>query len=159
MTQYTVLVADKPLNEADYTGFDYISVRELKKLYPISDDFPEQAWHSMEDDVEILNAPDEDAFAKLNIFHWENPSYDLALYSEKPYVYGVEGRWEGEFLENLLTYIREQLTPDQNAELLQFWAGEDKPPKLTKQTIAINEIQHTDLQNFAQKQFAHVQFV
>ena len=77
MTLYSVFVANKPLPTIDCTGITEITVKELKKIYPITVDTPEQSWHSMPDDAMILYAPDESAFEQLNIFEWDNPPYDI----------------------------------------------------------------------------------
>ncbi|WP_274310186.1 hypothetical protein [Solibacillus daqui] len=159
MTLYTVFVADKQLNEVDYTGIDYISVSELKKMYPISEQFPEQPWHSMDDDAQILHAPDEGAFAKLHVYEWGNPPYDLINYNDKPFIYGVDGNWNEEFVNDLLNYIKKQLSPDQIVQLLRFWADEIPRPILKKRTISIQEIELTQLHNIAQEQYIRVSFV
>lgn len=159
MTLYTVFVADTQLNEVDHTGIAYISVRELKKLYPITEQFTEQPWHSMDDDAQILHAPDEGAFGKLHIYEWGNPPYDLAEYSDKPYIYGVEGNWNKEFVNNLLHYIKEQLSPEQNVELLRFWAGEIPLPTLKKRKVSIQEIELMQLQKIAKEHYVRVSFV
>ena len=77
MTQFTALVSDEELYEVDFTGFRLTTIREMKKLYPLSEGFPEQPWHSFDDDMEILNTPDEKALEKLRISKWLNPPYDL----------------------------------------------------------------------------------
>lgn len=159
MTLYSIFVADKKLNEVDCTGIDYVTVREMKKMYPISEHFPEQTWHSMDDDVQILHAPDEAAFGKLHVFQWEIPPYDLAHYSDKAFIYGIEGNWNADFLSDLLQYIKEQLSPKQNVELLRFWAGDYPLPKLKKHTISINELNLAQLQEIEGEEYIRVQLV
>ena len=122
MTLYSVLVANKPLPIIDCTGIAEITVKELIKLYPITVDTPEQPWHSMPNDAMILHAPDESAFGQLNIFKWDNPPYDLELYNEKPFVYGIDGNWGPQFLADFLIYLKQHIKPEQSAELIRFWA-------------------------------------
>ncbi len=135
-----MLVADKPLKEVDHSGITEITVRELKKLYPITESTREELWHTMDDDARVLQAPDESAFGQLVISLCKNPPYDLSFYNEKEYIYWVGGNWQDKFLTDFVDYIRMHLTASQNVELLIFWAG-DGEQKLKEQSIHINEIE------------------
>lgn len=158
MTLYSVLVADSKLQTVDCTGITEITVRELKKLHPITGDTPEQPWHSMDDDAQIVYAPDESAFGQLHIFEWNNPPYDLALYNEKNYVYGIEGNWGPQFLDDFLSYLKEHIKPEQNVDLIRFWAGEyDR--KLKSRRINIAEIECHHLESLQNEQYIRVAFV
>ena len=65
---------------------------------------------------------DESAFENLNIFEWNNPPYDLGLYNEKSFVYGIEEIGVLNF-RRFLSYLKEHIQPEQGAELIRFWAG------------------------------------
>ena len=125
MTLYSVLVSVEPLPTIDCTGIIETTVRELKKLYPITKETPEQPWHSLPDDARILHAPDESAFGRLHIFQWEHPPYDLKEYNNLPYVYGIEGNWNSTFLNDLFNYVKQSIKKEHGAELIRFWAGEN----------------------------------
>lgn len=157
MSLFTMLVADQPLKEVDHTGIKEITVRELKKLYPITEDTPEQLWHTMDDDALVLHAPDESAFGELCISLCKNPPYDLDYYSEKEYVYWIEGNWKEKFLNDFVDYIKVHITADLNAELLIFWAG-DGEQKLKKRTLHINKVEVQQLESFRQEQYLRVSF-
>ena len=159
MTLYSIIVADKELKEVDCTGIGYVTVREMKKMYPISEHFPEQSWHSMADDAQILHAPNEEAFGKLNVFHWGNPPDDLAHYNDKAFIYGIEGNWNAEFINDLLNYMKQQLSSEQNVELLRFWAGEYPLPKLKKRAISLKELDLAQLHEIEKEEYVRVQFV
>lgn len=126
MSYYTVLVADQKLPEVDYSGFVEMTVREMKELYPITENFPEQPWHSLPDDTKLLNAPDESAFGRLQVFEWGNYPLDLEGYNDRDYVYGVEGNWNKRFMEDLVGYFRQNVEELVGAELICFWAGDDE---------------------------------
>ena len=157
MTLYSVLVANEPLPTIDLTGITEITVGELKKLYPITPETPEQAWHSMPDDARILHAPDESAFGYLSIFEWENPPYDLAAYNDKPYVYGIEGNWNSTFLDDLLNYVKQSIKKEQAAEIIQFWAG-DSIRTLKEIHINIENIELHHLENIKDENYVRVIF-
>ena len=157
MTLYSVLVANKPLPTIDCTGIAEITVKELKKLYPITVDTPEQSWHSMPDDAMILHAPDESAFEQLNIFEWDNPPYDLEDYNDKTNVYGIEGNWSSVFLNDLFNYLKKSIEKEQEAELIRFCAGvHDR--KLKKQHIKIEEIELHHLEYLKSEEYIRVIF-
>lgn len=157
MTLNSVLVANKPLPTIDCTGIAEISVKELKKLYPITGDTPEQIWHSMPDDAMILQAPDESAFGQLNIFEWGNPPYDLEDHNDKTYVYCIAGNWSSVFLNDLLNYLKESIQKEQEAELIRFWAGVyDR--KLKKRHISIEEIELHHLENLKKEEYIRISF-
>lgn len=157
MTLYSVLAANKPLPTIDCTGIAEITVKELKKLYPITEDTPEQPWHSMPDGAMILHAPDESAFGQLNIVECSNPPYDLEDYNDKPYVYCIEGNWSSVFLNDLLNYLKQSIKKEQEAELIRFWAGEyDR--KLKKRHINIEEIELHHLENLKSEQYIRIIF-
>lgn len=109
MTLYSVLVANKPLPTIDCTGIAEITVKELKKLYPITVETPEQPWHSLPDETMVLHASDESAFGQLYIFEWENPPYDLGIITIKLSVYCIEGNWSSVFLNDLLIYLKQSI--------------------------------------------------
>lgn len=157
MTLYSVLVANEPLATIDLTGITEITVGELKKLYPITPETPEQTWHSMPDDARILHAPDESAFGHLSIFEWENPPYDLAHYTDKPYVYGIEGNWNSTFLNDLLNYVKQSIKKEQAAEIIQFWAG-DSIQTLKEVHINIENIELHHLENIKTEEFVRAIF-
>ncbi|MBD8036806.1 hypothetical protein H9635_08630 [Solibacillus sp. A46] len=160
MTQYTALVSDEELHEVDFRGFRLTTVREMKKLYPLNEGFPEQPWHSFDDDVEILNTPDEKAMEKLRISKWLNPPYDLEDYSDKAFIYSVEGRWNDLFLESLQKYIKEHITPDQNVDLIRFWAGHAEDYHLLNEsTLEIDEIEQSDLALIGKQLYIRVKLV
>ncbi|MFJ7661749.1 hypothetical protein ACIQXW_05035 [Lysinibacillus sp. NPDC097162] len=157
MTLYSVLVANSALQTVDCTGIAEITVRELKKLYPITESTAAQPWHLMDDDALILHAPDESAFGHLNIFEWGNPPYDLECYSEKAFVYGIEGNWGSQFLTDLLIYLKQHIKPEQNAEIIRFWAGENDR-KLKNHSINIEEIELHHLEIIQSEQYIRVAF-
>lgn len=158
MSLFTFLVSDYPLKEVDYSGITEITVRELKKLYPISENMPEQPWHLMDDDARILHAPDESAFGELVISICNNPPFDLALYTEKEFVYWIEGNWKGKFLADFADYIKAHLKEIKNVQLLIFWAG-DGEQKLIERTIKIEEIEPKHLEMFKLEENIRLKFV
>ena len=157
MTLYSVLVANKPLPIIDCTGIAEITVKELKRLYPITKDTPEQSWHSMPDDAMILHAPDESAFGQLNIFKWSNPPYDLEDYNDKPYIYCIEGNWSSVFLNDLLTYLKQSIKKEQQAELIRFWAGVYNQ-KLKKRHINLENLELKHLENLKSEEYIRIIF-
>lgn len=144
MSLYTVLVADQPLPTIDCTGFEELTVREMKERYPITPDFPEQPWHSLDDNVIILNAPDESAFSKLQISKWDNHPTDLDFYNVCDYVYAVDGNWDEAFREAMLSYLHEHREVLIGAELIQFWAG-DFEQVLAEKRIVLEDVTDADL--------------
>lgn len=157
MTLYSVLVANKPLPTIDCTGIAEITVNELKKIYPITVETPEQFWHSMPNEAIIVHATDESAFGKLNIFEWRNPPYDLDDYNDKPYVYCIEGNWGAVFLNDLLKYLKQSIKKEQEAELIRFWAGEYNC-KLKRRHIKIEEIQLHHLEDLKSEEYIRITF-
>ncbi|WP_427107882.1 hypothetical protein [Lysinibacillus xylanilyticus] len=157
MTLYSVLVANEPLPTIDCTGITEITVRELKKIYPITQESPEQPWHSMPDDAMILHAPDESAFGRLNIFKWDNPPNDLEDYNYQTYVYCIEGNWNSTFLNDLLNYLRQSIKKEQAAELIRFWAGEYNQT-LKKRQINIEDIELHHLENLQNEKYIRIIF-
>lgn len=158
MSLFTFLVSDCPLEEVDYSGITEITVRELKKSYPISDKTPVQSWHSMDDDTRILHAPDASAFGELVISFCNNLPYDLAFYTEKEYAYSLDGNWKGKFLTDFVDYIKTHIKASENVQLLIFWAG-DGEQKLIEREISIEEIQPNHLEQFKRKKNIRIQFV
>jgi hypothetical protein len=157
MTLYSVLVASEPLPTIDCTGITEIPVRELKKLYPITQETPEQPWHSMSDDAMILHAPDGLTFGRLNIFKLDKPLYDLENYNYQPYVYGVEGNWDSTFLNDLLNYVRQSIKKEQGAELIRFWVGEYYRT-LSTVHINIEDIELHHLENIKNEKYIRIIF-
>ena len=151
MSLYSVLVANKPLPQIDCTGITEITVRELKKLYP------ENNYDGMNDDSKVLHVADESAFSQLNIFQWDNYPYDLDEFNEKPYVYGIDGRWESKFLTDLLNYLRESIKKEHGAELIRFWAGEYNQ-KLKKMHLNIETLELQHLEDLSDKEYLRVVF-
>ncbi len=158
MSLFTFLVSDYPLKEVDYSGITEITVRELKRLYPISENTPEQSWHSMDDDALILHASDESAFDELVISICEVPPFDLAFYTEKEFVYWIEGKWKGRFLTDFADYIKAYIKGIENVQLLIFWAG-DGEQKLIERTINIEEIEPSHLEMFKREANVRLKFV
>lgn len=157
MTLYYALVANEPLPTIDCTGIKEITVGELKKLYPITEETPEQLWHSMPDDARILHTPDESAFEKLHIFKWDSLPYDLEHYNNKPFVYGIEGSWNSTFLSDLLNYIKHSLKKEQAAELICFLAG-DGIQTLKEIHINMENIELKHLENLKHENYIRVIF-
>ncbi|MEG0448762.1 MAG: hypothetical protein RR595_02770 [Lysinibacillus sp.] len=157
MTSYSVLVATSPLQTVDCTGIAEITVRELKKIYLIIESSPAQSWHLMDDDTRILHAPDASAFGQLNIFQHDDPPYDLAFYNEKHFVYGIEGHWGPQFLEDFLIYLKEHIKSEQNVELIRYWA-EDYDQKLKNFRITIEEIELHHLESIQGEEYIRVVF-
>ena len=139
MSQYRVLVSDYPLPEANYRGTLKLTVKELKAMYPAS-----RSWDELDDSVQVLYAEDEAAFQKLNIFEWGGYPYDLDFYAEKSYVYGIEGRWNQELVEQLTEYIKSNVRPEYCADIITFWAG-DGEQRMDETSVQINEITPEDL--------------
>ncbi|WP_339252325.1 hypothetical protein NSQ43_01115 [Sporosarcina sp. FSL W8-0480] len=158
MSSFTLLVSDSPLKEVDYSGIAEITVGELKKLYPINENTPEEPWHTMDDDVRVLHAPDESAFGHLTISVCTNPPYDLDFYSEKEYMYWLSGNWNDKFLTDFANYIKEYIKAEENVELLIFWAG-DGEQKLVERTVKIDEIEPSDLEMYKNGDNLRLQFV
>ena len=157
MTLYSVLVANEPLPTIDCSGIAKITVRELKNLYPITPETPEQLWHSMPDDTKILHAPDESTFGRLNIFQWEDPPYDLEEYNYQPYVYGIEGNWNESFLNDLLNYIRQSIKKEQAAEIIRFWVGDYTYNRTLKEVhINIENIELHHLEHIKNEKYVRV---
>lgn len=157
MTLYSVLVANEALPTVDCTGITEMTVRELKKLYPITEETPEQHWHSLHDDARIIHAPDTSAFGRLNIFEWDNYLSDIQEFSEKPYVYGMEGNWNSAFLNDLLNYLRQSIKKEQGTELIRFWAGEyDQKLKTVHINVETLELQH--LESLSNEKYLRVIF-
>lgn len=158
MTLYSVLVAVEPLPTIDCTGIIETTVRELKKLYPITQETPEQPWHSMSDDARIIHAPETTAFGRLNIFQWEHPPYDLEEYNYLPHIYGIEGNWNSTpFLNDLFNYVKQSIKKEHGAELIRFWAGENYR-ELTKVHISIEDIELHHLENIKNEKYLRVIF-
>ena len=140
MSSFTFLVSDHPLQQVDHSGIVELTVREMKEMYPISETFPEQPWHSMDDDTRILHAPDQSAFGKLAVSISENPPTDLAYYSDKKYIYSIQGNWGSDFLMDFANYMKTSIHIDDHAQLLLFWAG-DGIQQLKEHTVAIDKIE------------------
>ncbi|QTD40329.1 hypothetical protein [Sporosarcina sp. Te-1] len=157
MTQYSVLVANKPLQEIDCSGITEVTVRELKKLYPITETTVEQPWHSMDDDVRILHAADESAFGRLNIFEWHHPPYDLDEYNKKEYVYGVEGNWNSQFVMDLYNYLTRHIKQEQSAELIRFWAGDGYRP-LVERHLSLKAVELHHLESVKDEDYIRIIF-
>ena len=151
MSLYSVLVANEPLSTINCTGITEITVREYIKMYP------KQECRVKNDDALILLAPDPLAFSQLNIFKWENHPHDLSRFSDKPYVYGIEGAWGSQFLNDLLHYLKKSIKKEQGTELIRFWAGvynqELKKGHITIETL---ELQH--LEDLSDKEYLRVVF-
>lgn len=158
MSSFTLLVSDSPLTEIDHSGIAEITVRELKQLYPINENTPEEPWHTMDDAARILHAPDESAFGQLAISVCTNPPYDLDLYSEKEYRYWVSGNWEGKFLTDFADYIKAYINTSANVQLLIFWAG-NGVQELVEQSIHIDEIGPNHLELCRRENNLRLQFV
>ncbi len=158
MTLYSVLVANSSLQTVDCTGIAEITIREMKKLYPITESTPTQPWHLMDDDARVLHAADASAFGNLNIFEWDNPPYDLGVYNEKPFVYGIEGNWGPQFLEDFLIYLKEHIKPEQGAELIRFWAG-DCDKKLKSRRLTMEDVELHHLESLKNEEYIRVVFV
>jgi len=158
MTLYSVLVANSSLQTVDCTGVTEITVRELKKIYPITESTTAQSWHLMDDDARILHVPDESAFGHLNIFQSNNPPYDLEFYNEKPFVYSIEGNWGPQFLADFLIYLKQHIKPEQSAELIRFWA-EDYDRKLKSRRITIEEVELHHLEILKNEEYIRVVFI
>lgn len=157
MSLFRFLVADYPIKEVDYSGITEITVRELKKLYPITENTPEQPWHTMDDDAKVLHAPDESAFGKLGISLCQNPPQDLFFYTDKEHVYWLEGNWNEKFLYDFTEYIKVHLKGRYDVDLISFWAGDVQ--RLEEYTIYINEIEQSHLEKFKDKENIRVQFI
>ena len=141
MSLFNVLISDSPLKEVDHTGIIEITVRELKKLYPITKDTPQQSWHLMDDDSRILHAPDESAFGELSISACTQPPFDLEFYieGEDEYVYWIGGNWKESFLSDFADYVKANIKAIDNVQLLTFWAGDGKQ-KLKESTMSIADV-------------------
>ncbi|MBP2242123.1 hypothetical protein J2Z40_002696 [Cytobacillus eiseniae] len=158
MTSFSFLVSDSPLKEVDYSGITEVTVGELKKIYPITENTPAQPWHSMDDHVRILHAADASAFGELVISLCKDPPFDLTLYTEKQYTYWIEGHWKGKFLSDFVAYIKAHIQAHKNVELLIFWAG-DGEEKMVERTIRIEDIEPKHLEMFKQEENIRVYFV
>lgn len=158
MTLYSVLVADSPLQTIDHRDIQEMTIKELKQLYPITEDTPMQDWHSFDDDMRIVHAPDESAFKQLLIFEWQEPPYDLALYHDKNYVYGIDGNWDSQFLDDFFVYLKQYIKPEQKVHLIRFRAGEGKRI-LKRRNIHIDEIELHHLEMLEKEQYIRVAFI
>lgn len=151
MTSYSVLVANYPLEEVDFTGITEITVKELKQLYP------QNNYDEMDDNAKIIHVPDESAFAELQVFQWENYPLDLDEYNEKPYIYGISGRWESKFLSDLLNYLKESIQKEHGAQLIRFWAGDELLP-LKKLHVNLETLDFQLLEKIASYEYVRVIF-
>lgn len=141
MTLYSIFVSNEPLETYDQRGITETTVGEMRKLHPVTEDTPEEFWHTLEDHIVLINAPSEESFHQLHIFRWENPPYDMKFFTKKSYVYGVEGIWNENFIDDLFHYIKQHVNPEHKVELLRFWAdGLEKPLKKRRMNVATLEL-------------------
>ena len=159
MSLFHILISDNPLKEVDYTGITEITIREMKKLYPIKESEPAQSWHFMDDDATILHAKDESAFSQLCITKCKKPPFDLLFYTdEEEHVYWIEGGWREQFIPDFKNYVRDYIKATDNVELLIFWAG-DGVQKLKNLELSIMDVSPEQISDLAKSQNVRVQFV
>ena len=141
MTLYTMFVSNESMETFDQRGISETTVGEMRKHHIAKEGKPEPFWYSFDDSTILVNAPSEESFQQLFIFHWGNPPYDIKFFTKKPFVYGAEGIWNEKFIEDLFHYIKLHVNPAHQVELLRFWAdGVDKPLKKRRMNVATLEL-------------------
>ena len=141
MTLYSIFVSNERMEVLDQREISETTVGEMRKHYIVTEGAPEPFWYSYDDQTVLVSVPNEENMRKLHIFSWGNPPYDLAFFNKKPHVYGVEGIWNNQFLEDLFYYIKQHVNPNHKVELLRFWAdGVKKPLKKVRLTVATLEL-------------------
>ena len=141
MTLYTIFVSNESMETYDQRGISETTVGEMRKQHIAKEGEPEPFWYSLDDSTILVNAPSEESFHQLLVFHWGNPPYDIKFFTKKPFVYGAEGIWNEKFIEDLFHYIKLHVNPVHQVELLRFWAdGIEKPLKKRRMNVATLEL-------------------
>ena len=141
MTLYSIFVSNEPMEVLDKRGISETVVDEMGEQQIVAEDAPFQFMYSLEGKNILVSAPSEKSLYQLHIFHWDDPPYDMKFFNKKPYVYGAEGNWNEQYMEDLYHYIKQHVNPNHKVELLRFWAdGVKKPLKKVRLTVATLEL-------------------
>ena len=73
MTLYSIFVSNEPLEVLDQREISETTVGEMRKHYNVTEGTPEPFWYSLDDSTILVNAPSEESFHQLLVFHWGNP--------------------------------------------------------------------------------------
>lgn len=138
MSLYRFLAANEPLQEVDYSGFQEITVREIKSMDPIPEP-PEiiDSWDDLDDDEVLLYAESEDALGGLCIAICDKPPAGLKDYIKLPYIYWVDGDFEEKMVKQLVDYIQQHATLKNDLQFWTIWFGEEEfEPVVEQQDLA-----------------------
>ncbi|WP_281886609.1 hypothetical protein [Paenibacillus sp. YYML68] len=121
MSLYRFIVSETPLEEADYSGFILLKVKDLLKLPQL----PTGAipWEELDGELEVLYAEDEDAADGLCITLCHNPPYGLHNYVGSKHIYWLEGRVNTKWATQLYDYMKKHVPEGIKVELWSIWFG------------------------------------
>ncbi|MNM99603.1 hypothetical protein D3C81_1121680 [compost metagenome] len=123
ISRFSFLVSDSPLPEIDMTGFVRMTVGEYKKLNIQTKS--NSLIDILDDDAVVLYAEDESKTNDLRICTCTNPPYGLDAYTNKEFVYWIEGDCHREsWNEQLYKYLTGLQNNQDGCEIWSIWFGD-----------------------------------
>lgn len=142
MSNYSFIVSNTPLPEKDFTETKRMKHGEYKKIKE------EKESHSIQsslDDEAIILIIDPTKMNYLNITNCNKPPHSLEEYTQKEYIYWLEGESEHEiWREQLYEYLKGINNKD-GLEIWSIWFG-DGLQDIKEIEMKSSELKVTDLE-------------
>ena len=157
MTLYHYITSDVPLTEVDLRQYTTYSVADILAMDPMPEPpIMVESWTDLHPEEMILVADSEDVLGGLVITHCEKPLAYVGQHFTQPYVYLVEGNFEDEMIEQLVTYCQQY--KGTALQLWTAWLGDDVEQPVIER-LAIEQLTADKVQQFAKMDFSCIEIM
>lgn len=139
MSKYSFIVSNIPLPEVDFTAAKRMKYREYKKIKKESNSILSQL-----DDEAVVLIMEPTKMNYLSVTICTNPPYGLEEYTQKDYIYWLEGGSDNEIWQEQLYEYLKGLNKD-GLEIWSIWFG-DGPQDIKEMKIKLAESKIADLE-------------
>lgn len=141
MSKYSFIVSNIPLPEVDFTAAKKMKYREYKK---INKEKESNSILSQLDDEAVVLIMEPTKMNYLSVTICTNPPYGLEEYTQKDYIYWLEGDLDNEIWQEQLYEYLKGLNKD-GLEIWSIWFG-DGPQDIKEMKIKLSESNIADLE-------------
>lgn len=143
MSNYSFIVSSMPLPEIDFTAAQRMKYGEYKKIK--EEKKSKSILNSLGNEAEILIMNPE-KMNHLKVTTCNNPPYGLEEYTQKDYIYWLEGDSELEIWQEQLYEYLKVLKNKDGIEIWSIWFG-DGPQDIKEIGIKLSELKISDVKS------------
>lgn len=141
MSWFRYFASDRALPEIDLSGFVQMKAKDIKKMRPLP--LSPIPLDKIDDNADVLFAASEDDIGGLQISLCTNILDEIIGFTNKKYVYDINGNYDSKCINQLQEYLHTNFQPTDRIELWSIWVG-DKLDKIYRRRIQPSDIMGFD---------------